>query len=446
MSDGKVSSFAEIKASIALQEEREKWRETKEYKKCQEIAKFLVTEQILSKANDLDAQVNELLSKPEEKQQRGFGKSYDRSRSEQHVLTSRRKWSSNFNQKKTIKSERNHGFSPNVNNLRHDRYPPKSSPYKNTDKFNEQWSSMKKEQHTPTYDHPPTHRAETQYERNHVKESDQNFIYLTSSPPTQSVGPPTPTQSRPPAQKAETQCKLNHMKELGQNFIDLTSSPSTRSAHPPLKKHYSSESPHINKNNSEKEDLIEIAASQPLIPPLIGIYDEKNSNQLTKKPWDIIETENIMDILKSNTKVKFFRVNVEENELKLLIYRDGLFRVPPDVFQALQVCHSRYLKYLLLQETKCGDELFIGIARVNKDSVQDEKSCEIKVEVVSLSRNNINLRYCNTNNVDRVKSILGEYLDALKNDFCEPVFRHVYVSILCQKCIQNTVKQQRSSF
>ena len=76
MSDGKVSSFAEIKASIASQEEKEKWRKTKEYKKCQEIAKFLVTQQIINKANDLDAQVSELLSKPEEKntKQRDFGK------------------------------------------------------------------------------------------------------------------------------------------------------------------------------------------------------------------------------------------------------------------------------------------------------------------------------------------------------------------------------------
>ena len=442
MSDGKVSSFAEIKASITLQEEREKWRETKEYKKCQEIAKFLVTEQIISKANDLDAQVAELLAKPEEKQtkQRGFEK-HNRSRSEQHGPVSRRKWSSNFIQKKRIESERNHSFFPNTNNLRHE--PVMNSPMSNPHK---QWSSMNKEQHSPTQNHPPAHRAETQCELNHVKKLGQNVIDLTSPPPMRSASHPMPTLNRPPAHRAETQCSLNHMEELGQNFIDLTSPPSTRSASTPLRKHCISKSLHINENNSEKQDLIEIAASQHLIPPLIGIYDEKNPNQLTKKSWDIIETENIMDILKSNTKIKFFRMNVEVNELNLLICRDGLFRIPPDVFQALQVCHSKYLKYLLLQEIKCGDELLIGIARVNKDSVQVEKNCEMKVQLVSLSRNNINLRYCNTNNIERVKSILEEYLDALKNDFCEPVLRHVYVSILCQGRIQNIVKHQRRSF
>ena len=446
MSDGKVSSFAEIKASIASQEEKEKWRKTKEYKKCQEIAKFLVTQQIINKANDLDAQVSELFSKPEEKntKQRDFGKSYNRSRSAQHGPASPRKWSSNFNQKKRIESERNHGFFPNTKNLRHDRYPPISNPHENPDKFNKQWSSVNKEQHTPTHNHRPALRAETQRELDHVKKLGQNIIDLTSPPSAQSASPQTPVHDRPQAHRSETQCSLNHLNDLGQNSIDLTSPPSLRSASPPLRKYCSSKSPNIS-GNSEKQDLIEIAASQHLIPPLIGIYDEKTTNQLTKKPWDIIETENIMDILKSNTKTKFFRMNVEVNELNLLICRDGLFRIPPDIFRALQLCHSKYLKYLLLQETKGGDELLIGIARVNKNSVQVEKNYEIKVEVVSLSRNNINLRYCNTNNIERVKSILEEYLDALKNDFCEPVLRHVYVSI-CQRRIQNTAKHQRRSF
>ena len=193
-----------------------------------------------------------------------------------------------------------------------------------------------------------------------------------------------------------------------------------------------------------------------IVPPLIGVFD-CNTNQFSNLSWQSLEMINLTNLLKLKSKLKFFRMDICQEQIYCSLYNNGIMRVPSDVYQSIIYCNEKYAKYLLLQESR-GSGLhrsshLVGVANVfevvkpsdgnevvkpsdgnekshgDNEVVKQSSDNEVVLKFLCLSRSGIDLKNCNSNNQLNVKNVLERCIQTLNDKAAEPYIPNIFVSV-----------------
>ena len=266
-----------------------------------------------------------------------------------------------------------------------------------------------------------------------------NASYSNASPKIPSDKDNTQTSKLPLESSAG-----NHVVTSFNTFTEriekrLSESQTSSSNTPRTPKVFTLPPPCGNKNKSlsgpRDDQTVEPKIFPPLkqMPPLLGLYKDKQRNHLSQRAWWDIEIENLETALRAKPETKMCILDTSADSIHTSVTNNGTLDVPFELeYRLLEPDDEKY-KYILLKDTqpyKSAADCLLGVARMTVNTHR-KSAAPVNVVYLSLSvfRHELVAKYSSGMYEMRFGvKLLKEYISAKKAKKTVPLFGNSYVS------------------